>query len=72
MILDKFRYRTAFMWGRAEHRFSRILFISLLVTLFSLYYWSKDTTAILLYCDIVWWLLYWGSHRMEKWFHPDH
>jgi len=69
-MFESFRYRTAFAFGRAEHLISRILFVMLLIT-FALYRSGKDINIFLI-TDILLWICYWVSHRLEKWAHPNH
>lgn len=80
-IIRNFRYRTAFSFGRAEHFFSRLLFVMLLITygfylpmhLHGVYYLGQfNHLNYLLLTDIGLWVLYWICHRLEKAFHPNH
>jgi hypothetical protein len=70
-MFRRLKYRLAFFWGRQEHRFSRILFASLLLTLLAYMYYPMMTKTFL-YIDIGLWLLYWGSHKLEKWSFKHH
>lgn len=67
-----FRYRNAFRFGRYEHNISCFLFVMLLITILFHYLHRYNTVLYLLVTDIILWLLYWLSHRMEKLLHPKH
>jgi hypothetical protein len=70
MFFANLRYRTAFFFGRWEHLLSRILFVMLVLS-YVLYRLKWDITMFLL-ADIGLWILYWVSHRLEKFAHPQH
>jgi uncharacterized membrane protein HdeD (DUF308 family) len=71
-MFKKWRYKTAFFFGRKEHFFSRVLFVCLLITLGLFYLSIFSAVKILLFIDIGLWILYWGAHRLEKLAHPNH
>lgn len=72
MFYESTRYRWAFRFGRWEHFLSRMLFVCLLLTLIAHANAYYTITLNLIYADIILWLGYWCSHRLEKWAHPNH
>jgi hypothetical protein len=69
-MFKKWRYKTAFFFGRKEHFFSRVLFVCLLITL-AVHYLSKfSIVKMMLFVDIGLWILYWACHVAEKKFFP--
>jgi len=80
MFSKNTRYRLAFSFGRKEHFFSRLLFVTLLATV-GVYYAAEynflgvDWFSVLkywLWVDVALWVLYWICHRLEKLAHPNH
>jgi len=65
------RYRIAFFFGKKEHFFSRLLFVCLLITLGIAYFGALSLVRIMLIVDIIIWVIYYVSHRLEKAFYPN-
>lgn len=63
------KYRLSFMFGRMEHFYSRILFLSLLITFIFVWYKNYDVVYYLSIVNILLWIFYYVNHRLEKKFH---
>ncbi|MCJ7424966.1 hypothetical protein MUP01_11980 [Candidatus Bathyarchaeota archaeon] len=67
--LRNLHYRLAFGSGWLEHRFSRLVFVCILIV-DGYYVWKifPEHVALgyVLWVETCLWLLYWMSHRIEK------
>lgn len=71
-LIKKFRYKTAFKFGRIEHRFARITFAFLVLGSALLILKEEEIALYVILLSGACWIIYWTSHRLEKWFHPKH
>ncbi len=71
-LIRKFRYKTAFKFGRIEHLFARITFVFLVLGAGLLILGEEETALYAILLSGACWIVYWTSHRLEKWFHPGH
>lgn len=66
----KTRIKYASKFGKLEHNTSRVLFVFLLISYVVYYFKFYSLLNWFLLLDIVLWLVYWGSHRIEKKLYP--
>ncbi len=71
-LIRKFRYSTAFRFGRIEHLFARITFTFLVLGAGLLIFEKEEAALYVILVSGACWIVYWTSHRLEKWFHPGH
>jgi hypothetical protein len=71
-LIRNFRYKTAFKFGKIEHLFARVTFVFLVLTLGLLIFEKEDLALYPVLLAGICWIIYWTSHRLEKWFHPKH
>jgi len=73
-MLRKKRHEWSFSAGRWEHRFSLILGILLIII--SVIIVFRPSFVVRKGLEYLWlaatllWILYYGSHRLEKWLYP--
>lgn len=71
-LIRNFRYKTAFKFGKIEHLFARVTFVFLVITLGLLIIGKEDLALYPVLLSSICWIIYWTSHKLEKWFHPKH
>jgi len=62
-------FRLAFFFGKQEHFYGRLMFITLIIGTTLVYFEYQKWGLYFLYAAIICWLIYFFSHNIEKYFH---
>jgi hypothetical protein len=69
-MFERWRFKESFAFGRIEHESARILFVFILGTCAAYYFNRRDIELYFLVLDVVFWLIYFTAHNLEKALHP--
>jgi len=61
------RIKYAFKMGKLEHKFGRLIAIPIIISMFWSYQTGDKYNLLFTSLTFVCWLIYLGSHRLEKW-----
>lgn len=70
-IIRKKRIKYAFKFGKLEHKFGRYIGLMIVLTFLENYFYGLFTNYLLIATFIIW-VIYLGSHHLEKAFFGKH
>lgn len=70
-MIKRWRYKMAYKAGYLEHRSSRLVFLFMVIAFIALLVDSKFATEMFLLLALIFWVVYWISHILEKKFFPS-
>jgi len=70
-MINRFRIRWAFRAGKIEHKSARLCFVAIIGSIVAYCLDKPKIALILTIISALLWVMYYVSHRVEKWLYPS-